>query len=161
MNPHLSGIKPWADPLPSSLAEVWGSAPLPGLPGSDISAPCPPAGREFWGIGPHSPAPERASKPQHRAVTFDSRPLDLFLGCPHPHLPQPEPAGDMQVTMAIAHQILTWGPAGSTGEGQDLPQRDCWRGGGQGAWGALQRPWLLCGSGQAQAAIYNSAEWAQ
>lgn len=37
--------------------------------------------------------------------------------------------------MVTAHQILTWGPEGSTGEGQALPRRDDCRGGGQGAWG--------------------------
>lgn len=41
-------------------------------------------GETSKGTGPHFPAPKRVSKPQHRAVTFDSRPLDLSLSPPTP-----------------------------------------------------------------------------
>lgn len=158
LNPHLSGFKSWAD----LLCSVNWQCPSARPPRIRLLCPMSPSKVRFLGDRTPPPAPKRATKPQHRAVTFDSRPLDLFLDCLHPHLPQPEPAGDMQVTMATAHRILTWGPTGSTGEGQALPQRNGWRGGGQGAGGALRRrPRFLCGPGWAQAAIYNSAEWAQ
>lgn len=85
LNPRLPGFKAGADPLPQLSTRGWGGMSMPGVPVSDISAHWTQQVETSAGQDPTPQPTERRA--QHRAMTFGSRPLDLSLSCPYPHLP--------------------------------------------------------------------------